>query len=130
MALFDQAFKDEVRAKNDIVEVVSSYVKLERRGNRYVGLCPFHGEKTPSFHVIPDLQIYHCFGCKASGDVFKFIMERDNTSFYETLVLLAKRARIPCRRRSARPRKSRPIGSGGPCMMRWTWPPASFTASC
>jgi DNA primase len=95
VALFDQTFKDEVRAKNDIVEVVSSYVKLERRGNRYVGLCPFHGEKTPSFHVIPDLQIYHCFGCKASGDVFKFIMERDQMSFYETLVLLAKRARIP-----------------------------------
>lgn len=95
MALFDQAFKDEVRAKNDIVEVISSYVKLERRGNRFVGLCPFHGEKTPSFHVIPDLQIYHCFGCKASGDVFKFIQERDHMTFYEALVHLAKRARIP-----------------------------------
>jgi DNA primase len=95
VALFDQTFKDEVRAKNDIVEVVSSYVKLERRGNRYVGLCPFHGEKTPSFHVIPDLQIYHCFGCKASGDVFKFVQERDHMSFFEALVHLAKRARIP-----------------------------------
>ncbi|MGE5673901.1 MAG: DNA primase, partial [Mycobacterium leprae] len=89
---FDQTFKDEVRAKNDIVEVISSYVKLERRGNRYVGLCPFHGEKTPSFHVIPQLQIYHCFGCKASGDVFKFLQERDHLTFYEALVQLAKRA--------------------------------------
>lgn len=96
MALHDnQAFKDEVRAKNDIVEVVSSYVKLEKRGNRYVGLCPFHGEKTPSFHVIPQMQMYHCFGCKASGDVFKFLQEREHLSFYEALVQLAKRARIP-----------------------------------
>ena len=96
MALHDnQAFKDEVRAKNDIVEVISSYVKLEKRGNRYVGLCPFHGEKTPSFHVIPQMQMYHCFGCKASGDVFKFLQEREHLSFYEALVQLAKRARIP-----------------------------------
>lgn len=95
MALFDQAFKDEVRARNDIVEVISSYVKLERRGNRYVGLCPFHSEKTPSFHVIPHLQIYHCFGCKASGDVFKFIQERDHMTFFEAVVYLAKRARVP-----------------------------------
>lgn len=95
MSRFDETFKDEVRAKNDIVEVISSYVKLERRGNRHVGLCPFHGEKTPSFHVIPDLQIYHCFGCKASGDVFKFLQEREHLTFYEALVQLARRARIP-----------------------------------
>lgn len=95
MTLFDQTFKDEVRSKNDIVEVISSYVKLERRGNRHVGLCPFHGEKTPSFHVIPHLQIYHCFGCKASGDVFKFVQEREHLSFYEAIVQLAKRARVP-----------------------------------
>lgn len=95
MALFDQAFKDEVRGKNDIVEVISSYVKLERRGNRFVGLCPFHGEKTPSFNVLPDKQIYHCFGCKAGGDVFTFVQERDHLTFYEALVFLAKRARIP-----------------------------------
>ncbi|MFZ5822956.1 MAG: DNA primase [Bacillota bacterium] len=95
MAQFDQAFKDEVRAKNDIVEVISSYVKLERRGNRYVGLCPFHSEKTPSFHVIPDQQFYHCFGCKASGDVFTFVQQREHMTFYETVVHLAQRARIP-----------------------------------
>lgn len=95
MARFDQAFKDEVRARNDIVEVISSHLKLERRGNRFVGLCPFHGEKTPSFHVIPEMQIYHCFGCKASGDVFGFIQEREHLTFYEAVVYLAKRARIP-----------------------------------
>lgn len=95
MAQFDQAFKDEVRSRNDIVEVISSYVKLERRGDRYIGLCPFHGEKTPSFNVIPHLQIYHCFGCKASGDVFKFLQERDHLTFYEAVVQLARRARIP-----------------------------------
>lgn len=94
MSRFDSTFKDEVRAKNDIVEVISSYVKLERRGNRYVGLCPFHSEKTPSFHVIPDQQFYHCFGCKASGDVFNFLQQREHLTFYEALVQLAQRARI------------------------------------
>ena len=107
MALFDQAFKEEVRSKNDIVEVISSYVKLEHRGNRYVGLCPFHSEKTPSFHVIPALQIYHCFGCKASGDVFKFIQEREHMTFYEALVFLAKRARVPLPREERTPEEER-----------------------
>ncbi len=107
MALFDQAFKDEVRAKNDIVEVISSYVKLERRGNRYVGLCPFHSEKTPSFNVIPHLQIYHCFGCKASGDVFKFLQEREHLTFYEAVVQLATRAGIPLPREERTPEEER-----------------------
>lgn len=110
MTRFDDAFKDEVRTRNDIVEVISSYVKLERRGNRFVGLCPFHGEKTPSFHVIPDLQIYHCFGCKASGDVFKFIQEREHLSFYEALVHLAKRARIPLPREERTPEEEKVYG--------------------
>lgn len=95
MARFDDAFKEEVRSRNDIVEVISSYLKLERRGNRFVGLCPFHSEKTPSFNVVPDSQIYHCFGCKAGGDVFKFIQEREHLTFFEALIFLAKRARIP-----------------------------------
>lgn len=95
MARFDDAFKEEVRSRNDIVEVISSYLKLDRRGNRFVGLCPFHSEKTPSFNVVPDSQIYHCFGCKVGGDVFKFIQEREHLTFFEALVFLAKRARIP-----------------------------------
>lgn len=107
MARFDQAFKDEVRARNDIVEVISAYVKLERRGNRYVGLCPFHSEKTPSFHVVPDGQFYHCFGCKASGDVFTFLMEREHLTFYEALVQLAKRAGIPLPQEERTPEQER-----------------------
>ena len=94
MTRFDNAFKDEVRTRNDIVEVISSYLKLDRRGNRFVGLCPFHSEKTPSFSVNPEAQVYHCFGCKASGDVFKFVQEREHLTFFEALVHLAKRARI------------------------------------
>jgi len=94
VAQFDQAFKDEVRARNDIVEVISSYVKLERRGSEYAGLCPFHSEKSPSFHVSPEKQVYHCYGCKASGDVFKFVQQQDHFTFYEAVVHLAKRARL------------------------------------
>ncbi len=107
MARFDDAFKDEVRAQNDIVDVISSYLKLERRGDRYIGLCPFHGEKTPSFNVIPHMQIYHCFGCKATGDVFKFVQEREHMSFFEALVHLAKRARIPLPREERTPEEEK-----------------------
>ena len=61
---FSEAFLDELAARNDIVDVVSSYVELKRKGANYFGLCPFHSEKTPSFSVAPDKQMYHCFGCK------------------------------------------------------------------
>ena len=107
MPRFDEAFKEEVRAKNDIVEVISAYVRLERKGNRYVGLCPFHSEKTPSFHVVPDGQFYHCFGCKASGDVFTFLMQREHLTFYEALVELAKRAGIPLPQEPRSPEEER-----------------------
>ena len=66
---------EEVRQKNDIVDVVSQYVKLTRKGSSYFGLCPFHNEKTPSFSVTPGKQMYYCFGCGAGGNVFNFIME-------------------------------------------------------
>ena len=65
---------EEVRMKNDIVDVVSQYVKLTRKGSSYFGLCPFHNEKTPSFSVTPSKQMYYCFGCGAGGNVFNFIM--------------------------------------------------------
>ena len=64
---------EEVRMKNDIVDVVSQYVKLNKRGSTYFGLCPFHNEKTPSFSVTPAKQMYYCFGCGAGGNVFKFL---------------------------------------------------------
>ena len=76
---------EEVRQKNDIVDVVSQYVKLTRKGSSYFGLCPFHNEKTPSFSVTPGKQMYYCFGCGAGGNVFYFIMEYDNFSFGEAL---------------------------------------------
>ncbi len=80
---------EEVKQRCDLVDLVGGYLKLEKRGRNYVGLCPFHQEKTPSFNVSPDKQFYHCFGCGASGDVFSFIMNIENTSFAETLKMLA-----------------------------------------
>ena len=65
---------EEVRMKNDIVDVISQYVKLTRKGSSYFGLCPFHNEKTPSFSVTPSKQMYYCFGCGAGGNVYNFIM--------------------------------------------------------
>ena len=79
----------------DIVDVVSSYVTLTRKGGNYFGLCPFHNEKTPSFSVSPDKQIYHCFGCKKGGGVINFIMEIENLTFPEAVRFLAKRANLP-----------------------------------
>ena len=85
---------EEVRMKNDIVDVVSQYVKLTRRGSSYFGLCPFHNEKTPSFSVTPSKQMYYCFGCGAGGNVFNFVMEYENYSFGEALSQLADRAGV------------------------------------
>lgn len=85
---------EEVRMKNDIVDVVSQYVKLTRRGSSYFGLCPFHNEKTPSFSVTPSKQMYYCFGCGAGGNVFNFVMEYENYSFGEALSHLADRAGV------------------------------------
>ena len=85
---------EEVRSKNDIVDVVSQYVKLTRKGSSYFGLCPFHNEKTPSFSVTPAKQMYYCFGCGAGGNVFNFVMEYENYTFGEALSYLAQRAGV------------------------------------
>ena len=85
---------EEVRLKNDIVDVVSGYVKLQKKGSSYFGLCPFHNEKSPSFSVSRDKQMYYCFGCGAGGNVFTFIMEYENYSFVEALKFLAERAGV------------------------------------
>ena len=85
---------EEVRMKNDIVDVISQYVKLTRRGSTYFGLCPFHNEKTPSFSVTPSKQMYYCFGCGAGGNVYNFVMEYENYSFGEALSHLAGRAGV------------------------------------
>lgn len=91
---FPQQFLDELVSRNDIVDVVSSYVALTRKGGNYFGLCPFHNEKTPSFSVSPDKQIYHCFGCKHGGGVISFIMEIENLSFPDAVRFLAKRVNM------------------------------------
>ena len=89
---FPQSFLDEVIARNDILDVVSSYVHLTKKGGNYFGLCPFHNEKTGSFSVSPDKQIFYCFGCKKGGGVINFIMEEENLSFPDAVRFLAKRA--------------------------------------
>lgn len=85
-------FIDDLVARCDIVDVVSDYVSLTQKGGSYWGLCPFHGEKSPSFHVIPDRQNYHCFGCGKGGGVITFVMELEHLPFPEAIRLLAKRA--------------------------------------
>lgn len=85
---------EEVRSRNDIVDVISSYVKLQRKGSSYFGLCPFHNEKSPSFSVSPGKQMYYCFGCGAGGNVFTFLMEYESSTFPEALQTLADRAGI------------------------------------
>lgn len=85
---------EEVRMKNDIVDVISDYVKLQKKGSSYFGLCPFHNEKSPSFSVSPGKQMYYCFGCGAGGNVFTFIMEYENYTFVEALKHLAERAGV------------------------------------
>jgi len=91
---FPQRFLDELVSRSDIVDVVSSYVALTRKGGNYFGLCPFHNEKTGSFSVSQDKQIYHCFGCGHGGGVINFIMEIENLSFPDAVRFLAKRANM------------------------------------
>lgn len=82
---------EEVRSRNDIVDVINSYVNLKHKGNSYTACCPFHHEKTPSFHVSRDKQMYHCFGCGVGGNVYTFLMEHENLSFPEAVEQLAER---------------------------------------
>ena len=85
---------EEVRSRSDIVDVISGYVRLTKRGGTYFGLCPFHNEKTPSFSVTPSKQMYYCFGCGAGGNVFTFLMNYENVTFPEAMKTLADRAGI------------------------------------
>lgn len=94
MHYYSEELKEEVRSANDIVDVISGYVRLQKKGSSYVGLCPFHNEKTGSFYVSQNKQLYHCFGCGAGGDVFGFLMEYENFTFREAMQQLADRAGI------------------------------------
>lgn len=91
---FGDDLKNEIIGANDIVEVISEYLPLKRAGRNYLGLCPFHGEKTPSFSVSPERQIYKCFGCGVGGNVVDFVMRIDNLDFSEAMTALAGRAHI------------------------------------
>ncbi|MCH5343713.1 MAG: DNA primase [Acetatifactor sp.] len=91
---YPEELVEEVRMKNDIVDVVSGYVKLQKKGSSFWGLCPFHNEKSPSFSVSGDRQMYHCFGCGAGGNVFTFLMNYENFTFPEAIRALAERAGV------------------------------------
>ena len=92
---YSQELIEEVRVKNDIVEVISGYLKMQKKGGNYWACCPFHNEKTPSFSVSGSKQMYHCFGCGASGNVYTFLMQYENYSFQEAVKALADRAGVP-----------------------------------
>ena len=94
MSFYSQDLVEEIRARSDIVDVISSYIKLQRKGSNYVGVCPFHNDRNPSMSVNQPRQIYHCFSCGAGGDVFKFVMEYENLTFPEAMKVLAERAGI------------------------------------
>src|SRR6202008_2922103 len=89
------SFADRVKQQADIVRVVGEYVRLKKNGQNFTGLCPFHGEKTPSFAVHPTKQIFHCFGCGKGGDVFSFVMEMEKCQFPEALRIVAEKCGIP-----------------------------------
>ena len=91
---FSEELIEEIRQRNDIVDVISGYVKLQKKGSSYFGLCPFHNEKSPSFSVSRQKQMYYCFGCGAGGNVITFIMEYENYTFAEAVKLLAERAGV------------------------------------
>ena len=91
---YEEELIEEVRSGNDIVDVINGYVSLKKKGNSYVACCPFHHEKTPSFHVSRDRQMYHCFGCGVGGNVYTFLMEHENLSFPEAVEVLAERAGV------------------------------------
>ena len=91
---YPQDLIEEIRSKNDIVEVISSYMKLQRKGANYTGVCPFHNEKTASFMVSPSKQIFRCFGCGVGGDVYSFIRKYENIDFKEAIKVLAERAGV------------------------------------
>src|SRR5216110_1274153 len=91
MGLFPQRFIDDLRLQANIIQVVQEYVPLRRAGTTYKGLCPFHAEKTPSFHVNPEKGFFHCFGCGVGGDVFKFLELHEKVGFQDAVKMLAQK---------------------------------------
>jgi DNA primase len=109
MAHFSEGLLDQIRDANDIVDLISEYLPLKKRGKNFLGLCPFHTEKDPSFTVTPDKQIFYCFGCGEGGNVISFLMKHEKLSFPEAVKLLAKRASIPLPKDSFDERKEKQL---------------------
>ena len=97
MPYYSDELIEEVRSANDIVDVISGYVRLQKKGSTYFGLCPFHNEKTPSFSVSQGKQMYYCFGCGAGGNAITFLMQYENATFPEALETLAQKAGLESR---------------------------------
>ena len=122
---------ERVRAANDIVEYIGQTVALRRVGRNWVGLCPFHQEKTPSFSVHAERQFYHCFSCKAGGDLFKFVQETEHVGFLEAVELLSRRAGIPVperragENRGARLRLQEALEAAAAAYESWLWDPVA-----
>jgi DNA primase len=94
LTMYSRELIDEVISRNDIVDVISGYIKLKKNGSSYVGLCPFHNEKSPSFSVSGSRQLYHCFGCGVGGNVVTFVMEYEKYTFPEAVKMLADRVNM------------------------------------
>ena len=110
-AYYDQNLLSDITQRINILDVVADTVKLTRKGNRYWGLCPFHAEKTPSFSVTPEKNMFYCFGCHTGGNIFTYVMKRDGLDFPEAVQVLADRAGIQLKK--GRCVKSRPFQKSG-----------------
>ena len=94
MARYSEEIIEQVRQNNDIVDIISQYVHLTRKGRNYFGLCPFHNEKSPSFSVSPERQIFHCFGCGVGGNIYTFLMKIEGIGFKDAIEQLAEKTNI------------------------------------
>ena len=119
-----ESFLEELNSRTDIVDLVSSYVALSKKGNKYWGLCPFHSEKTASFSVSPDRQMYYCFGCHKGGGAINFVMEVEGLGFVDAVDVLAKRAGLQM------PETAAPAKSGSGCWHSTKRRRAGFTPTC
>ena len=127
---YPEELVEEVRARNDIVDVISGYVTLKKKGSNYWGCCPFHNEKTPSFSVSSNKQMYYCFGCHASGNVYTFLMKYENDTFPEAVKILADRAGVKLPEVEETPEQKKRPASGCGCWRSIRRQPDIFIICC